>query len=170
MKRCLSILAVLSLITLFTNSTFAQQKAKAGFEKLNSLVGEWQGKGPNGLLVNISYQSLAGGTALMETRAPTNEPSMISIFHIDGDKLMMTHYCSDGNQPRMRAEVFTKEIKSLDFNFVDVTNLAKPATGHMRNLSYTFLDKDHITQVWTWRQDGKDNPAVFDLERIKVAK
>lgn len=164
MKRFAAFIPLVLGITFFTYNLYAQGNAKAGFAKLNTLAGEWTGKGPNGLVVNVTYEAVAGGTAIMETRAPTGEPSMVSIFHMDGNRLMMTHYCSDGNQPRMRAKIPSEE-NQLDFAFIDVTNLATPETGHMRALSYEFKDKNHITQIWTWRQDNKDMPAVFHLER-----
>ncbi len=28
--------------------------------------------------------------------------NMITMFHMDGDRLLMTHYCGAGNQPRMK--------------------------------------------------------------------
>jgi hypothetical protein len=166
MKRFASVLLSLTIITFSTNLTLAQSQAAAGFEKLKSLVGEWQGQGPHGT-TNVSYQLVSGGSALVETTVPPNEPSMVTLYHLDGDKLMMTHYCSIGNQPRMRAEVPAGEVKNLSFAFVDVTNMANTSQGHMRHLTFTFQEQDHITQVWTWRQDGKDMPATFNLERKK---
>ena len=167
MKRCLSILLSLAVITLSANSVLAQSQAAAGFDRLKLLVGEWQGETPDGQPLTVSYEILSGGSALMETRPPAKEPSMVSVFHLDGDQLMMTHYCSVGNQPRMRADVPAGEIENLSFTFVDMTNLAKPSDGHMRNLTFSFQDNDHVTQVWTWRQDGKDTPSTFNLERKK---
>ena len=166
MKRCASILLSFTAMALMTNPVLAQSKATAGFKKLKSLVGEWQGTGPHGK-VNVSYQLISGGSALMETLEPSSEPSMATIYHLDGNKLAMTHYCSIGNQPRMLAEAPSGEIKNINFTFVDAANLAKPSDGHMTNLTLIFEDKDHLKQVWTWRQDGKDIPATFTLERKK---
>jgi hypothetical protein len=128
MKRCVSILLAFTGITLSAHSVLAQSTAAAGFEKLKALVGEWQGTGPHGK-VNLSYQLISGGSALMEILDPISEPSMATIYHLDGDKLVMTHYCSIGNQPRMLAQVPAGEIKNLSFTFVDATNLAKPSDG-----------------------------------------
>lgn len=167
MKRCVSILLSLTVIALATGPAPAQSQAAAGFEKLKSLAGEWQGKGPDGQPASVSYQLVSGGSVVMETLKPVNEPSMVTLYHLDGDRLMVTHYCSIGNQPRLRAEAVAGEVNKLNFTFVDVTNLAKPSDGHMRNLALTFQDKDHITQVWTWRADGKDASGTFTLERKK---
>jgi hypothetical protein len=89
------------------------------------------------------------------------------MYHLDGDAVMVTHYCSIGNQPRMRAVVPQGEIKSLKFTYVDVTNLAKPSAGHMKSLTISFLDGDHIKQEWTYTDGGKEETAVFNLERKK---
>jgi hypothetical protein len=167
MKGYLLLLLVVTLITLSSNSVMAQSKATTGFEKLKSLVGEWEGKAQDGRQLNVTYQIVSGGSALIETLQSANEPSMVTLYHLDGDRLMATHYCSAGNQPRMLAQPTAGELKDLDFKFVDVTNLAKPRAGHMRNLAVTFEDKDHIKQVWTFRMDGKDEKTTFNLERKK---
>ena len=159
----------LAALTLLSGVASAQKESSKGqgaaaFEKLKSLAGEWQGQGPHGM-TKFSYQIVAGGSAVLETMMPHDEPSMITLYHLDGDRLMLTHYCSSGNQPRMRAEAAAGEIKSLDFTFVDVTNLSPPSAGHMHKLAITFQGRGHFTQVWTWRQEGKDMPTIFTLER-----
>jgi hypothetical protein len=166
MKRHALILLSLPVIAWLANPVLAQSNATTGFEKLKSLVGEWQGTGPHGS-INVSYQLVSGGSAVMETLMPKDEPDMITIYHLDGDKLMMTHYCSIGNQPRMQAEAPAGEIKKLNFVFVDVTNMAKPSAGHMVNLTLSFGDKDHFSQAWTWREAGKDKSSTFSFVRKK---
>lgn len=167
MKRFVSILLSLAIIALAANVVSAQSKAAPGFEKLKSLAGEWQGQAPDGKAVIVSYQPVSGGNSVLETISPNGEPGMATVYHLNGDKLMMTHYCSLGNQPRMSAQMAAGEIKNLNFTFVDATNLAKATDAHMHNLAFTFKDKDHLTQVWTLRKDGKDMPMTFTLERKK---
>jgi hypothetical protein len=167
MRRCGLVVLILAAITLFTNAISAQSRASAGFEKLKSLAGDWQGSDPDGNELKVSYQIVSGGFALVETLQNANEPSMITLYHLDGDKLMVTHYCSSGNQPRMIADAPAGDIKNLDFKFFDVSNLSNPSAGHMRSLAVTFQDQDHIKQVWTWRADGKDETTTFNLERKK---
>ena len=154
-------------VVLFAQTVLAKSRATAGFEKLKSLVGEWTAKNDDGRSVKLSYMLESGDTAVMERLEPQNEPTMISIYHLDGERLMMTHYCSAGNQPRMVAEVPPGEIRLLTFRFTGATNLKSPAEGHMRHLSLEFRDKDHITQTWIWREKGKEVPVVFNFERKK---
>ena len=166
MKPRIFFLLSLVVIILSANPALAQNGAAAGFEKIKSLVGEWEGEGPYGP-VKVSYQIVSGGSALMETFLPANEPSMITMYHLDNGRLMMTHYCSAGNQPRMQAQPPTGEIKSINFTFIDATNLAKLPGSRMQSLTVTFVDEDHFSQVWTWRENGKDIPGTFTFTRKK---
>jgi len=152
------------LFLLSSSPVRAQYSASDGYEKLKSLEGEWTGIGPNDLQLSVTYQIVSGGQAVIETRVPVGEPSMVTVFHLDGDSLMMTHYCSAGNQPRMRTTVLSKNI--IDFTKVDVTNLASASEGHMQGLRFEFEDDMHFRQLWTWRQDGADLPAAFQLQRV----
>jgi hypothetical protein len=166
-KRSLTLLLSLAVLALPAGRALAQSPGQAAFEKIKSLAGDWRGTESNGDPFKTSYQVASGGSAVIETLSPAKEATMVTVYHLDGGSLMMTHYCSSGNQPRMRATVAPGEVKSLDFKFVDATNLAKPTDGHMKAMSLAFLDKDHITQAWTWTKDGKDDSNTFKLERAK---
>ena len=148
-------------------SAQAQSQAAPAFDKMKALVGEWERKASDGSGGKVSFRLASGGSTIIETMMPPNEPEMISMYHRDGDSLAMTHYCSAGNQPRMRAEVPPGEIKTLDFKFVDATNLKKPNDGHIHNLTVNFQDNDHVTMIWTWREAGKDQSLTLNLERKK---
>jgi len=55
---------------------------------------------------------------------------MISVYHLDGDRLILTHYCEVGNQPRMQATSFDPKSNEIDFNFLDATNMPIPTPTH----------------------------------------
>jgi hypothetical protein len=137
------------------------------FEKMKSLVGEWQGKSLDGHSAKVSYTLVSNDSALMERLAMGEESEMVTMYHPDGDHMMMTHYCSAQNQPRMRSQKGSSEVKNIVFDLVDVTNLSTPDAGHMTRLVLTFIDQDHFTQEWTWREKGKDGTVVIRLERKK---
>lgn len=143
-----------------------RSEASTGFDKLKSLVGEWEGKTASGNTVRASYKLVSAGTSLMETLAPAGEADMVTLYHSDGDRLMLTHYCAADNQPRMRAEK-GGEPNTLSFSFVDATNLASAAGGHMHKLVLAFKDNDHFSQTWTWREKGQDRDEVFHFTRKK---
>ena len=134
------------------------------FDKLKTLVGEWETTSAEGN-GRVTYQLTSNGTALLETIANGSE-TMVSIYHQDGETTLMTHYCSIGNQPRMRAQK-SSDGKSITFNFVDIANLKDSKTGHMTHLVIKFVDADNVIEEWTWTDQGKDNTSVFRLHRVK---
>ncbi|HEY3972290.1 MAG TPA: hypothetical protein VGM18_04750 [Candidatus Sulfotelmatobacter sp.] len=90
---------------------------------------------------------------------------MISMFNLDGpDKLLMTHYCAVGNQPRMQASV-SPDGKTITFTYVGATNLATPDAGHMQQMVLTVLDDNHHTEDWIFVDHGKEMKQFFDLRR-----
>jgi len=162
------------IITLFGSVLLAGTppgggKGAPGFDKLKSLVGVWEGKDKEGNPVTVSYKLVSAGTSLMETMdMAEHKESMVTMYHVDGDKLMLTHYCSVGNQPRMRAERIGDKDSNIAFSFIDGTNISSAADARMHKLVLTFVDNDHLTHEWTMRKDGKDTPPVtFQLQRVK---
>ena len=78
-----------------------------GLEKLKKLAGTWveadkDGK-PTDKVVSV-VKVTAGGSAIHETLFPGQPMEMVSVYHLDGADLVMTHYCMLGNQPRMKAD------------------------------------------------------------------
>jgi hypothetical protein len=90
-----------------STSTAKNGKGNAGWEWMKSLQGEWEGTYEGKLATRASYRLVSNGTALMETLVSPDASDMITMYTPDGDRLMMTHYCSANNQPRMRAAAAT---------------------------------------------------------------
>ena len=164
MKRFGSFLLTLVVLSGLPRLASSEAKSAPGFEKLKSLVGEWRGKDGEGKLVETSYRLTAGNTAVMETLKMADGLSMVTIYHPNNEKLMMTHYCILNNQPRMQA---AGDDRSLTFSLVDATNLSSPSAPHMRKLVLSFPDKDHLKHEWTLRASGLDKTEVFNFERSR---
>jgi hypothetical protein len=147
------------------------QLSKARFERIKSLAGEWTGPGGaemNGAPLEVSYRVTAGGSAVEETISPGSEHEMVTMYHLDGGKLMLTHYCMVGNQPRMVAAA-GGDVGKIRFEFAGATNLASPNDPHMHQMEMTLLGKDHLKSQWTFFKDGKPaEEARFDLTRKTV--
>jgi hypothetical protein len=77
----------------------------------------------------------------------------------------MTHYCSMGNQPRMRAKGLEKG--RLAFSYVDATNLRSPDEMRMTRLVMSFPDSEHLVQEWTSKAGDKENVGRFTFSRKK---
>jgi hypothetical protein len=167
MKR--GALVVLAVLALFVSNLHAAAPAPKGdpLEALKNLAGRWEGTGMEGKPVKVDYTVTAGGSAVMEQIDPGGEHSMVTMYHKDGDRLMMTHFCASGNQPRMRAAALPADGKTISFSFLDATNLAKPSDGHMVKLVLSMPDTNHLTEEWTYRANGKDDTTVFSLTRAQ---
>jgi hypothetical protein len=147
--RILVVMAVLLAVAL---PAWSAGDAAAGFTTLKGLAGQWETKGPDGQPQVVSWKPISDGSAMMEEMS---HESMVTMYHLDSNRLLMTHYCSAKNQPRMQAEV-SADGKTITFNFLDATNLASPADGHMRKMVLTIRDKDHFSEQWFFSKDGKD--------------
>ena len=161
---------VLLAILLVSVAAPAAPATSPAWEKLKSLVGEWDGTVAHGaetMPVTISYTLVSSGTSLMERLSTPDGADMVTMYHPDGSRIMMTHYCSGGNQPRMRAQAPKGDVNRIAFSFVDATNLPDPKVEHMRSLVVKFDDADHFTQEWTHRKAGKDEVGVFRYTRKK---
>ncbi len=135
-----------------------------GWRMLKSLAGSWKATAPDGKGFRMSYQVISNNSAVMETmHGEDGSPFMVSIYHRDGADLMMTHYCAEGNQPRLKAA--SAGEKQIVFKFLDATNMSGPDADHINGLTVTFVDKDHMVQEWTSHKAAKDMKVVFKLAR-----
>jgi hypothetical protein len=167
MKTRLLTASALALCAVITTVCLAGPQSNAAFKKLQSLAGDWEGKNEKGQPVKTAFKSIVSNTAMMETLSPSGMEEMVTVYSLDGDGIALVHFCPTNNQPRMRANPDTDEVKELVFNFQGAGNLPSPNTGHQHHLVIRFEDADHITETWTWRHDGMDMPMVFHLSRKK---
>lgn len=160
---------LLALVLVFAAAIpiLAAEHSAAAFKKLLSLAGDWEGKDEHGMAAKTSFKVLASDTAVMETLSPSGMEEMITLYSIDHDGIALVHYCPTNNQPRMRVVPASDDVKELSFDFEGAGNLASPSAGHQHHLVLRFDDANHITETWTWRQNGKDMPMVFHLARKK---
>lgn len=137
----------------------------AAFAQLQTLVGEWEGKTEKGRALKVSYRLTANNTVLIETwtLGPTRES--LTLYHMDNESLIATHYCPVGNQPRLRfkkggsASVFV-------FEFVSATNLPKPEAAHQHRFEMELLQPNSFARSETYLENGKGEPERIVYSRI----
>jgi hypothetical protein len=138
----------------------------AAYARLKTLVGEWEADTQMGK-AHISYELIAGGTSLVERESGEKMPAMLTVYYLDGDRLLLTHYCMAGNQPRMQAHTFHPETGEIDFEFLDATNLT-PGAGHMHNVKIRVADHDHLNTEWEFYENGQRKLAeTAQYTRVK---
>jgi len=115
----------------------------------------------------VIYTLTANGSALMEEFRPHSGPVMITMFTVDGDHLIATHYCSARNQPHMVTSAITDVQKPLVFSLTAITGLKSPNDWHNTGLTVIQEDNDHLTQEWTYEAKGKSGKSVFRFTRVR---
>jgi hypothetical protein len=176
LRRMLSV-ALISLST----AAFAQSNAQQSFTTLKALAGPWEGRvtttpameGMGDMKnVEITLRVTSRGNALVhEMKAagtaddPTRYDHPVTMLYLDGDRLLLTHYCDAGNRPRMVAQT-SPDGKKVEFTFLDLSGGTQ--YGHMDHAVFTIVDANHHTEDWTYMMPG-DKPvrAHMDLQRIK---
>jgi len=159
---------VLAGLLAFVLSAQSLSPADRAFKKIQSLVGEWEGKDDHGMAVKTNLRVIAANTAVMETLSMHQAEEMVTLYSLDGEAISLIHYCPTKNQPHMQAAPPPDPIHELVFEFKDARNLPSLATGHEQKLVLRFEDADHITETWTWRRDGRDTPSTFHFARKKT--
>lgn len=162
--RNLTAVATTLIIVLSASLVVAQTEAHKSFDLLKGLEGNWAGKNSQGQPIQVTFRMTAGGSALMSEILGRGPENMITMFHMDGDRLLMTHYCGSGNQPRMK--VTASDAKSVSFEFMDGTNIG-PGDGHMQRVTFTLPDADHHVEEWVFLDHAKEMKEVFTLTRAK---
>ena len=141
--------------------------ATAAFARLKTLVGKWEANTGSGK-ARLSYELVSGDTALVERESAEGMPGMMTVYHLDGGRLLLTHYCMAGNQPRMQARSYDAASGELDFRFLDATNLASPNEGHMHNVKIRFVDDNHVASAWQFYENGKPKLTEdFQYTRVR---
>ena len=188
MKYFRSMVSVVAL-TLLSTILFAQSDApkatptdsQNAFEKLKTLAGAWEGRvttAPpqpgmgDGALTDISLRITSRGNAMvheMKAAGTGDDPARydhpVTMFYLDSDRLLLTHYCDAGNRPRMSGKM-SPDGKTVEFEFLDLSGGTQ--YGHMDHAVFTFIDVNHHIEEWTYMMPG-DKPvhARFDLQRTK---
>jgi hypothetical protein len=144
-----------------------QSNAQAAFQQFAPLVGEWTGA-QDGQPVKVIYAMTGNGSAFMETLVPVNLPAatMITMFTVNGDRLIATHYCAARNQPKMIADHSSDLSKGVTFRLTSITGMKSPADWHNTGLTFVVDDPNHITQHWTYAYQGKSGENTFHYTRV----
>jgi len=164
-KHAFTLMFAALVITCAFAQTSSPTEGQKAFNTIKGMAGMWESKTSDGRSLPVTFKVTSGGSAVMSEILGQGAEDMISMFHLDGpNRLLMTHYCGAGNQPRMQASV-SPDGKTITFNFVDATNLTTPDAGHMQRMVLTLLDENHHTEEWTFADHGKEMKELFDLRR-----
>lgn len=143
--------------------------AQAAFERLKSLAGRWQGTLPDdpNSKTEVNYRVTAGGSALVETEFAGQPHEMVTVYHLDGEKLIMTHYCAAGNQPTLRFDPERSSNSELFFDFASGTNMDPAKDLHIHSGKLRWTGENTLDAEWVTYKDGRsDHTMKVSLKRL----
>jgi hypothetical protein len=138
------------------NSTnAAQSDAQKAFEKMKTLAGSWQGT-VMGMSLDLTIRLASSGTAILHEangdgkRPPVHE---ITMFYVEGNRLLATHFCDSGNQARLEGKM-SPDGKTIEFSFLDVAGGTK--RGLVKRMVFNLIDANtHVIELLFITPDGK---------------
>jgi len=170
MKKAISMFAVAVLASgIFAAQAGSQAKPAGGFDRLKTLVGEWNVTAPDAKPFVSSFRLVSNDTALEETFENEKDRQMVTLYTADGNRLALTHFCSMGNQPRMETPGVTHDSNEFAFAFTGATNLASADDMHMHQMTLKIDDSDHFSETWTMHANGKEQTETFHFTRKKAS-
>jgi len=143
----------------------AQSDAQKAFEKLKTLAGSWQGS-VMGMSVQATIRVTSRGNAILHEVTSSGMPdNPITMIYVDGDRLLLTHYCDSGNRPRMEGKI-SPDGNSVEFTLFDITGNTEK--GFMNRIVFTIVDANHHNEESTFMLPGnKSFRAGGVLQRTK---
>ena len=138
---------------------------KATFEKLKALVGKWK-RNDEKKLELIEYRMTARDSVLVEKWSwPDKGSEALTMYHMDGDRLIATHYCPSGNQPRLNFDSDSSGRKFV-FNFDSATNLQDRSQSHCVQFWLNQTGKDSLSRSETY--SSSEGVDVSKAEYLRV--
>lgn len=189
MRRAIILLSSIALVLAVVPASWAGQSrdankaaskpeavvydAASAFEFLRTLAGDWErGSGDHehgSSSRSVSFKVTAAGSSIVETYNAGQPSEMVSIYHMDGNQLLLTHYCALQNAPIMRFEKSNKpgEIK---FAFHGGTNFDPKVDTHVHEGAFEIKDKNTVESNFVAFANGKPQPVGHALLKRKVSE
>ena len=143
-----------------------QSDAQKAFEKMKTLAGTWQGS-VMGMSLQAIIRVTSRGNAILHEMTSSGMPdNPITMIYVDGDRLLLTHFCDSGNRPRMQGKL-SPDGNTVTFDFLDVSGNTEKFLMH--DAMFTMVDTDHHTEAWTYILAGKGpiRAPGMQLQRTK---
>lgn len=160
-------LALLGMaVPLFAQESEVDQ-AKPSSQQQFALIASWEGRWQvaETEALQIVFEPSARGKTIVERWETASGLHSITVYHMDGDALIATHYCPQGNQPRLESR--GGESGEIRFTFRDVTDLDS-GESHTHELLFTSQADGAIIRTEVYMgEDGLEAPGTYTLTRTE---
>lgn len=169
-RRLLPASAALALLLLSAGALSASPATTPAdvFDKLRSLEGAWEveaemvagepegGAEEEAMVGRFEFRVASNGSVVMETMNAGTPHEMINMYHMDGDDLVLTHYCASGNQPTMKLDAAALAEGKTHFVFTGGTNLDPAVDTHIHSASFNWNEDGTVAADWTGWSGGEE--------------
>jgi len=189
MKRTMVLVSSLALVFALAPASWAGQTkdgkkaanapekvvydAASAFEFLKTLAGDWDrasGDHEHGSSSRlVSFKVTAAGSSIVETYNAGQPSEMVSIYHMDGNQLLLTHYCALKNAPVMKFEK-TDKPGEIKFAFNGGTNFDPKVDAHVHQGALEIKDKNTVESNFVAFAGGKPMPEGRAILKRKVSE
>lgn len=138
--------------------------AQATFAELSTLVGDWTTDPEKGRALQVSFTLTAANTVLVERWKTASGRESLTLYYIDGQRIVVTHYCPIGNQPRLVMDRVAQSGR-LSFSFLDATGLDSKGESHLTKL-WLQPDGSRLLRGETYVENGKAENSLLTLLRV----
>ncbi|MEQ8744266.1 hypothetical protein [Parasphingorhabdus sp.] len=138
----------------------------SSFEQMSALVGDWKREGEDGSKFQIQFELTAKDSVLIERWVSRGKTHSLTLYHRDKADVVATHYCPQGNQPRMKMTTPDGASK-IRFDFWDATNLVNPTDSHQHSLSFDLSEPGRIKRAETYLSSAGEEPSEMVLVRTE---
>ena len=140
--------------------------AQTAFEKMKTLTGSWEGTVMR-IPINFTIRAASSGTAILHEgnteKGPPNHE--ITMFYVEGDRLLATHYCDAGNRSNMEGKM-SADGTSVEFNFLDVASSTKG--GLVKRMMFKMIDANkHVVEFTFIMPNGRPVELHGEFQRAK---
>ncbi len=138
-----------------------QSDAQKAFEKLKTLAGSWQGTFM-GMTFNLNLRVTSSGNAILHEVTVKERPDdPVTVFYVEGERLLGIHYCDSGNRPRMEGKM-SPDGNKIEFTLLDIAGHTHK--GYMGNIAFNFIDTSRHTEHAAWTFPGNKPPVPINIE------
>ena len=153
--------ALLALVSPALAEDAAPSVAEQQFAQILGWEGRWKVAETDAL--EIVFEVTARGKTVVERWETSAGLHSITVYHLDGDAVVATHYCPQGNQPRLQS--VTGNNGAISFAFRDITGLDE-GESHAFSLSYSAVEDGSLLRSETYRSaEGEGEPSSYTLTR-----
>lgn len=146
-----------------------QSDAQKAFAKMKTLAGSWQGTIMN-IPITVTIRLASSGTVILhEANTDSGGPPKheITMFYVEGDRLLATHYCDANNRARFEGKM-SPDGNTSEFNFLDVTGSTRG--GLVKRLVFTTIDANkHVVEFTFIKPDGQPIELRGEFQRTTPA-